>query len=148
MTSVAVIGDGQMGLVLADALHARGADVRLWGPFPEHVTDLAQTRTSPRLPKFSLHESVKVVQDGEALFDGAEFSINAIPTQFIRDVWTSLKDHVPSGTPIACVAKGIEMDSLMLPTQIFFICEWKEFFFFIFKKKLFTIKGNVNGNRK
>jgi glycerol-3-phosphate dehydrogenase (NAD(P)+) len=118
MTSVAVIGDGQMGLVLADALHARGADVRLWGPFPEHVTDLAQTRTSPRLPKFSLHESVKVVQDGEALFDGAEFSINAIPTQFIRDVWTSLKENVPAGIPIACVAKGIEMDSLLLPTQI------------------------------
>jgi glycerol-3-phosphate dehydrogenase (NAD(P)+) len=118
MTSVAVIGDGQMGLVLADALHTRGADVRLWGPFPEHVSGLAQTRTSPRLPSFTLHESVAVVPDGATLFDGVDVAINAIPTQFIRKVWTSLKENVPAGIPIACVAKGIEMDSLLLPTQI------------------------------
>ena len=42
MTTVAVIGDGQMGLVMADALASRGAEVRLWGPFPSHVDDLAE----------------------------------------------------------------------------------------------------------
>ena len=118
MTSVAVVGDGQMGLVLADALHARGAEVRVWGPFSDHVSDLAQTRTSPRLPNFSLPEQVAVVGEGAALFDGVDVAINAIPTQFIRNVWTSLKENVPAGIPIACVAKGIEMDSLLLPTQI------------------------------
>lgn len=118
MTSVAVIGDGQMGLVLADALHERGAEVRLWGPFSDHVSDLEQTRTSPRLPNFSLPEQIAVVAEGGALFDGVDVAINAIPTQFIRNVWTSLKENVPSGIPIACVAKGIEMDSLLLPTQI------------------------------
>ena len=118
MTSVAVIGDGQMGLVLADALLTRGAEVRLWGPFSEHVNDLAQTRTSPRLPNFSLPEQVAVVGEGAALFDGADVAINAIPTQFIRNVWTSLQENVPTGIPIACVAKGIEMNSLLLPTKI------------------------------
>ena len=118
MTSVAVIGDGQMGLVLADALHARGAEVRVWGPFSEHMTDLVQTRTSPRLPNFSLPKQVAVIGEGAALFDGVDVAINAIPTQFIRNVWTSLKENVPAGIPITCVAKGIEMDSLLLPTQI------------------------------
>ena len=78
MTSVAVIGDGQMGLVLADALHARGAEVRVWGPFSEHVTDLLQTRTSPRLPYFSLPEQVAVVEEGAALFDGVDVEIKAL----------------------------------------------------------------------
>lgn len=118
MTSVAVIGDGQMGLVLADALQAKDADVRLWGPFPDHLTDLARTRNSTRLPNFTLPESVTVVQDGEALFDSAEVAINAIPTQFVRTVWTSLKDWIPTGIPLACVAKGIETETLLLPTQI------------------------------
>ncbi|MEE2912644.1 MAG: NAD(P)H-dependent glycerol-3-phosphate dehydrogenase [Planctomycetota bacterium] len=118
MTSVAVIGDGQMGLVLADALHSRGVDVRIWGPFPEDASNLAKTRTSPRLPNFNLPDKITVTHDSEELFNGAEVAINAIPTQFIRGVWTSLMNCVPSGIPIACVAKGIETESLLLPTQV------------------------------
>ncbi|MGY8753858.1 MAG: NAD(P)-binding domain-containing protein, partial [Phycisphaerales bacterium] len=60
MTSVAVIGDGQMGLVMADALTARGIDVRLWGPFPSHIDDLAERRKSARLPEFTLSDAVRV----------------------------------------------------------------------------------------
>lgn len=118
MTKVAVVGDGQMGLVLADALHARDAEVRLWGPFPDELKDLAQTRTSPRLPNFILPENVTIVPEGDALFDSVEIVINAIPTQYIRNVWNSLEQWIPSGVPIASVAKGIEMESLLLPTQI------------------------------
>ena len=49
--TVAIIGDGQMGLVLSDALVVRGIDVRLWGPFEDDIAALAATRRSPdRLP--------------------------------------------------------------------------------------------------
>ena len=118
MTAVAVIGDGQMGLVLADALVCRGMDVRLWGPFEDKVTDLAMSRKSPRLSEFTLDESVLVTSDGNSALSGADVAINAIPTQFIRGVWEDLASNVPSGIPIACVAKGIEIETQMLPTQI------------------------------
>ncbi|MBT4529953.1 MAG: NAD(P)-binding domain-containing protein, partial [Phycisphaerae bacterium] len=118
MTAVAVIGDGQMGLVLADALVCRGMDVRLWGPFEDKVTDLAMSRKSPRLSEFTLDESVLVTSDGNSALFGADVAINAIPTQFIRGVWEDLASNVPSGIPIACVAKGIEIETQMLPTQI------------------------------
>lgn len=118
MTTVAVIGDGQMGLVLADALQYRGADVRLWGPFQENVELLRTTRKSPRLTEFHLDDSVVVTADGCEALGGVDVAINAIPTQFIRAVWKELASHLPTGIPIACVAKGIELDTQSLPTQI------------------------------
>jgi glycerol-3-phosphate dehydrogenase (NAD(P)+) len=44
--------------------------------------------------------------------------LNAIPTQYMRSVWERLKPHLPQGLPIVSVAKGIEIDSLLRPTQV------------------------------
>jgi glycerol-3-phosphate dehydrogenase (NAD(P)+) len=118
MTNVAVIGDGQMGLVMADALVERGVEVRLWGPFPSHVDDLAERRKSARLPGFMLSDAVHVTPNASEAFCDVDVAINAIPTQFIRNVWSGLSSCVPSGVPIACVAKGIEIGTNLLPTQI------------------------------
>jgi glycerol-3-phosphate dehydrogenase (NAD(P)+) len=118
MTTVAVVGDGQMGLVLADALVFRGVDVRLWGPFQDTIDELRSTRQSPRLPEFSLDDSVLVTADGSEALDGVDVVVNAIPTQFIRTVWATLGSVLPKGVPVACVAKGIELQTLLLPTQI------------------------------
>lgn len=118
MTRIAVIGDGQMGLVLADSLVVRGMDVRLWGPFPESIKELSSSRSSPRLPTFTLPDEVEVVTEIDVLFDGTEVAINAIPTQYVRKVWSSLAHVIPTGIPIASVAKGIEIETLLLPTQI------------------------------
>ena len=118
MTTVAVVGDGQMGLVLADALVCRGVDVRLWGPFQDSIDELRGTRKSPRLPEFSLDDSVLVTADGKEALDGIDVVVNAIPTQFIRNVWSTLGTSLPADVPVACVAKGIELQTLLLPTQI------------------------------
>jgi len=60
----------------------------------------------------------EVCVDAEAALAGTDVVINAIPTQYIRTVWTGLCDHLQAGTPIACVAKGIEIGSLQCPTQV------------------------------
>jgi glycerol-3-phosphate dehydrogenase (NAD(P)+) len=118
MTTVAVIGDGQMGLVLADALQYRGADVRLWGPFKENIEELCVTRKSPRLSDYTIDDSVLVTADSHEALHGVDVAINAIPTQFIRTVWKGLASELSSGVPIGCVAKGIELETQLLPTQI------------------------------
>ena len=118
MTTVAIIGDGQMGLVLADALAVRGVNARIWGPFSEEVANLAKTRISPRLRDFILPEVVEVCERPDEVLSGVDVAINAIPTQFVRTVWGTLCDHIATGTPIASVAKGIEIGSLLRPTQV------------------------------
>ena len=115
----AIVGDGQMGLVLADALAERGMKVRLWGRSEERVRELAQTRRSPqRLEGFVLADAVEVIADDAALLDGVDLVVNAIPTQHIRSIWKRLAPHVPPTIPVVSVSKGIENDTLLRPTQV------------------------------
>jgi glycerol-3-phosphate dehydrogenase (NAD(P)+) len=115
---VAIVGDGQMGLVMADALIERGMAVRLWGPFPEDIQPLAKTRRSRRLPDYRLPDAVEVTADDATALVGASWILNAIPTQFIRRVWQRLGRHARPGVPVLCVSKGIENDTLLRPTQV------------------------------
>ena len=116
--NVTIIGDGQMGLVLADALIYRGVEVRLWGPFPENLDELRQSRRSGRLPGFDLAPDVRCEPCEDAALAGATLVVNAIPTQFIRRVWCRLAPHLPEGIPIVSVSKGIENETLALPSRI------------------------------
>jgi glycerol-3-phosphate dehydrogenase (NAD(P)+) len=114
MRTVALIGDGQMGLVLADALAYKGVDVTLWGPFKEDIGRLLENRTSPRLTEFTLDDSIAVTADGHEALAKVDVAINAIPTQFIRHVWAEIASELPSGVPVGCVAKGIEIDFALI----------------------------------
>ena len=117
-----ILGDGQMGLVLADALHERGIEVTVWGPFQDHVEALATTRSSSRLPSLMLPEAIVVTSDKKTALSETDCVVNAIPTQFVRGVWQNVKTNLEDGVPIGCVAKGIEIETLMLPTQIIEEC--------------------------
>lgn len=115
---VALIGDGQMALVLADLLAVRGVETQIWSPFPADAERLDRTRESVRLPGFRLAPKVKVTSGDGASLATATLFVNAIPTQFIRPTWTRLASHVPTGVPVVSVAKGIETSGLRRPTEI------------------------------
>jgi glycerol-3-phosphate dehydrogenase (NAD(P)+) len=116
---VAIVGDGQMGLVLAHLLSSQGIATRLWGFFPEDVAELADTRRSPRrLPGFVLPDDVEVTDDERVLMDSATLIVNAVPTQFIRGVWSRIGRHAPPAAPVVSVSKGIENTTLLRPTQV------------------------------
>jgi glycerol-3-phosphate dehydrogenase (NAD(P)+) len=121
---VCILGLGQMGLVCAamlagsDAGAGESASVRMWGHSLDEAGALAQTRQSPRLEGLTLQEDVKIcLHDSDAL-QGAHVIVSAIPVQFIREAWTRLRPHVPRGAGVVSVAKGIENDTLLRPTQI------------------------------
>ncbi len=117
--SISIIGDGAMATVCALLLHGRGLQVRIWGAFAEHMADLVQVRENNRyLPGYRLPEAIQLTADEAVAFDDVDLVLNAVPTQYIRSVWQRLATHVPVGVPIASVAKGIEQESLLRPTQI------------------------------
>lgn len=129
--AVAVLGTGQMGLVCAGMLASSepgepraprskdpSHDVLLWGHDAEESGELAQTRRSPRLPGFRVPESVRIsIGDASALRD-AGLIISAVPVQYIRETWLRLRDHVRPDAAVVSVAKGIENETLLRPTQI------------------------------
>ncbi|MBM4104926.1 MAG: NAD(P)-dependent glycerol-3-phosphate dehydrogenase [Phycisphaerae bacterium] len=116
---IAIVGDGQMGLVLAAQLVETGHAVRLWGPFADAVATLRATRASPRLPEVELPEEVEVEEDPVRAIEDATLLVSAIPVQHLREVWR----RFPSApTPVVSVSKGIEVASLARPSEILRAC--------------------------
>lgn len=117
---ISVLGDGQMGLVMAALLaNQPGAPrVTLWAHDPLAVSSLAQTRRGPRLNAVVLPDRVFVTGDDAECMRGADLIISAIPTQFMRPTWERLKAHTPPGVGVVSVAKGFENETLHRPTEI------------------------------
>jgi len=117
--SISIIGDGAMGTVLAILLCEKNIPTRIWGYDREQLRQIEQWRENKKfLPGYKLHKNLVFEPDDERIMAGADLIISAVPCQFIRRVWDRLKDYVPEGIPIVSVAKGIENDTLLCPTQI------------------------------
>lgn len=116
-----IAGDGQMGLVMASAALEAGAEsVVVWGPFEKSIQHLRSGRESPRLPGWPISEQIELEHD-PGLAREASLIVNAIPTQFVRPVWQRLVPAIGfenAGIPVVSTAKGLEIGSGLLPTQI------------------------------
>ena len=116
---VSFVGDGAMATVMALLLDSRDVAVTLWGPHADHVAEIIQTRENRRyLPGYPLPERIRLTADPATAFRDADLIVSAIPTQYMRSVWQRLAEHLPPGLPIVSVAKGIEQDTILRPTQI------------------------------
>ncbi len=117
--SITILGDGAMATVCATLLDGTSNRVTMWGPFPDHVEQMIQTRRNERyLPGYPLPPSLRLTSDATAATEGADLLVAAVPTPYIRQVWQRFAPRVESGTPVVSVAKGIENETLLRPTQI------------------------------
>jgi glycerol-3-phosphate dehydrogenase (NAD(P)+) len=116
---ITVIGDGAMGTVCAIMLCENDLDVTLWSAFDYAAADMAKAGENRKfLPGYRLPESMDVTSDESRVFEGAELVISAVPTQFIRPVWKRLAGHYQQPVAICSIAKGIENDTLLRPSEI------------------------------
>jgi glycerol-3-phosphate dehydrogenase (NAD(P)+) len=116
---VTIIGDGAMATVCSLLLTQGGHHVTLWGAFEESINRLLQNRENQRLlPGVKLPRNLRLTANDAECFDGCTLILSAVPTQYMRNVWKRLARHVPAGVPIVSVAKGIENQTLMRPTQV------------------------------
>lgn len=114
-----VIGTGAMGTLCAILFAARGTRVTMWGRDPDRVATLEADRENKRyLPGYPFAESVNVTQDARVALADPQLIISAVPCQYMRAVWESLVQECSVTAPIVSVAKGIEVNSLLRPTQI------------------------------
>ena len=117
--NVAIIGDGGMGTVLAILLCRKHVTTRMWGYDAEQLAETERHHENRKfLPGYELPDSLIFDPRDEQAMVGADLIVSAVPCQYVRGVWTRLKQHVPSDVPIVSVAKGIENDTLLRPTQI------------------------------
>lgn len=117
--TVTIIGDGGMGSVCAMLLCENGVRTTLWGFEAGYVAEMACKRENVRfLPGYKLPEELRFEADDAKAFAGAELVVSAVPCQFLRRTWERLSKHVPAGVPVVSVTKGIEIATLLRPTEI------------------------------
>ncbi|HZN65046.1 MAG TPA: NAD(P)H-dependent glycerol-3-phosphate dehydrogenase [Tepidisphaeraceae bacterium] len=116
---VTILGDGAMATVCSILLTSNGHRVTMWGAFEESIEQLLQDREQRRLlPGVKVPAAVRLTANDADCFEETTLVVSAIPTQYMRGVWTRLKPHLPPGVPIVSVAKGIENETLLRPTEV------------------------------
>ena len=117
--NIAIIGDGGMGTVLGMLLATKGIAARIWGYDRRQLEEIAKNRENRKfLPGYKLPKELEFEHDDKRTMSGADLLVSAVPCQFMRQIWNRLKEHVPEDVPIVSVAKGIENDTLLRPTEI------------------------------
>jgi glycerol-3-phosphate dehydrogenase (NAD(P)+) len=116
---ITMIGDGAMGTLCANMLAENGMQVRLWSAFPDAAEEMRLLGENRRfLPGVPLAKGVEITSRDDQAFEHAQLAVSAVPTQYIRGVWQRLCAHVPPNLGICSVAKGIEVATLLRPTQV------------------------------
>jgi glycerol-3-phosphate dehydrogenase (NAD(P)+) len=93
--------------------------VRMWGYDREQLAQIARDHENKKfLPGYKLPKALVFEPDDQRIMAGADLIVSAVPCQYMRRVWSRLKNYVPQGAAIVSVTKGIENDTLLRPTQI------------------------------
>ena len=117
--TITILGDGAMATVCSILLTRGGHRVRMWGAFEDSIHELMQNREQTRLlPGVRVPEEVQLTADDTTALRDASIILVAIPTQHLRSVCKRLKPYWPAGVPAVSVAKGIEIDTLLRPSEI------------------------------
>ncbi len=116
---VAVIGSGAMATVMAALLVDNGRSVTLWGRDAAQIAAMRKRRENAKyLPGHPLPGGLSFTSDPAGAFAGCDLVLASIPTQQIRGVFGPFASLLPAGVPVVSVAKGIERETLLLPTQV------------------------------
>ena len=117
---IAILGSGGMATACAVLLSERSrCEVRIWTRTAERAAELVRDGENRKLlPGVPLPSGVVVTHDVAAAVADADLAVAAIPTRFLRETLTPLAGQVPAGLPVVSVAKGLEVGTLMRPSQI------------------------------
>ncbi|MFT3912803.1 MAG: NAD(P)H-dependent glycerol-3-phosphate dehydrogenase [Anaeromyxobacteraceae bacterium] len=114
-----VLGAGSWGTALASNLAGKGYTVTAWDKDQAVLEDIAKHHRNERyLPGATLPPTLHASGDVAKALEGAELVVLAVPSHAIRPVAIEAKRHVHAGVPIVCVAKGIELETLMTMSEV------------------------------
>ncbi|MCO5218406.1 MAG: NAD(P)-dependent glycerol-3-phosphate dehydrogenase [Thermomicrobiales bacterium] len=118
VSKLVVIGSGAWGTTLALVADRAGTETTLLARNQEDYEVFSESRRHPRsLPGIALPDSLMVSMDTERVLADADIVLLAIPSQKLR---TGVLPIAPllNGKIVASAAKGIEIGTSLLPTQI------------------------------
>lgn len=114
-----VIGEGAWGTAMAMLLAANGAQVKLWCYDAQVANSIKTTRVNERyLPGVVLDTAIEPTTDLAEAMAEATWVFVAIPVKFLRTILQHAQSYHSSDQTWVLLSKGIEQDTLFLPSQI------------------------------
>jgi len=116
---VTVLGDGAWGTAIAQLLAHNGHHVMQWC-YSQHVaTEINRTRHNAYfLPNIALSPHITATTSLEEALAFSNYIFEAIPVKFLRSIVTQAQPFARNNHQWVILSKGIENDTLMLPSEI------------------------------
>ncbi|HAJ89929.1 MAG TPA: glycerol-3-phosphate acyltransferase [Rhodospirillaceae bacterium] len=119
MTRISVIGAGAWGTALAQAYAKAGHQVTLWAR-EQSLTDtmIDTNRNTPYLPTIDLDPHLNMTSDMTEAVQ-SDVILNVIPAQYLRANLKMMAPLLRDNQPVVICAKGIEIESHSLLSDVF-----------------------------
>ncbi len=119
---IGIVGGGAWGTALAMVARRAGAGVVLWAREPEVVAAINTQHVNPVFLSDTPLDPAIVATDTLAEVARAPLLLIVVPAQHVRAVATALAAVLPPTTPLVLCAKGIELGSCQLMTEVVAAC--------------------------
>jgi len=115
----AVLGAGSWGTALAKVLTENGYETALWARNPELAEAINRERENRSyLAGIPLPIGLRATASTRDALRDVEVVTLVVPSHALRPLAVELREAFPEGAPIVTAIKGIENESLELPSQI------------------------------
>ena len=116
---VAVMGAGSWGTAIAAALAVNNHDVRLWGRNASVMKEMQLKRENEKyLPGIILSENISCTSDAAEAIEGSKVAVYVVPAQTFKQNFELTNKYLGNDTIVVNCAKGIDVDSLELISDI------------------------------
>lgn len=119
MTNIGIIGTGIFGTALALTATRAGNNVLCWDRNSEVVASIKNKHlNTTHLPNIPLPENIDATNNIKDIFDFADIILLVVSAQATRQVLQNIKPFIKPSTIIVFCAKGIEMESGKMLSEI------------------------------
>lgn len=117
--TVAVVGAGNFGTVIANIVASNGYQTFLWMRDQEQLADIEIHNENRRyLPGHFFHDHVIPTNDIALALRQSDLVVVTVPSSSFREVAALISQHIQPGTYAVSATKGVEHDSFKLMSEI------------------------------